>query len=100
MDLLRAIIIALVLVAAGTALAADSVEPAGPPLSAAPPRSPAPRAPGPTRSAEADSATYERCMTLAKEDPAAARDLAETWRGRGGGHPAEHCIAVALIGLK
>src|SRR5439155_15220551 len=66
----------------------------------APQRSRAPRAPGPPRSAEADAATYERCMKLAQEDPPAARDLAETWRDRGGAHPADHCFAVALIGLK
>jgi tetratricopeptide (TPR) repeat protein len=39
-------------------------------------------------------------MKLAKEDPAAARDLAEKWHDRGGAHPADHCVAVALIGLK
>ena len=100
MNLLLAVAVASALVVAGTAFAADPVEPAGPPLSAAPPRAPAFRAPGPPRSAEADAATYERCMKLAKEDPAAARDLAETWKDRRGGHPADHCFAVALIGLK
>ena len=39
-------------------------------------------------------------MTLAGENPSAARDLAESWRDRGGAHPADHCYAVALIGLK
>ena len=39
-------------------------------------------------------------MALANEDPGAARDLAERWRDRGGAHPADHCYAVALIGLK
>jgi tetratricopeptide (TPR) repeat protein len=100
MKLPHAVAFASAIIIAGTVLAADPVEPAGPPLSAAPPRAPAPRAPAPPRSADADSATYERCMKLAKEDPAAARDLAETWRGRGGGHPADHCFAVALIGLR
>jgi tetratricopeptide (TPR) repeat protein len=52
------------------------------------------------RSAEADAATYERCMKLAKEDPAAAQKLARAWHGHGGEHPADHCAAVALIGLK
>jgi len=50
--------------------------------------------------AEAESATYERCMALAKKDPAGARKLAEIWHARGGAHPADHCAAVALIGLK
>jgi tetratricopeptide (TPR) repeat protein len=39
-------------------------------------------------------------MKLATSDPGAARDLAERWQGRGGAHPADHCFAVALIGLK
>ncbi len=52
------------------------------------------------RSADADAASYERCMKLANEDPGAARDLAERWHDRGGAHPADHCFAVALIGLK
>jgi tetratricopeptide (TPR) repeat protein len=81
-------------------------EPAGPPLSAAPPKPtppPAytpPAAKPPPRPAAADEATYERCLNLAKSDPGAARDLAEHWQGRGGAHPADHCYAVALIGLK
>ncbi|MBX6367444.1 MAG: tetratricopeptide repeat protein [Rhodospirillales bacterium] len=43
---------------------------------------------------------YERCMALARNDPEAARDMAERWRLEGGAHPAEHCAAVALIGLR
>jgi len=38
-------------------------------------------------------------MTLTHTDPAGAKKLAEGWAGRGGAHPAEHCLAVALIGL-
>ena len=56
-------------------------------------------APAP-RPAAAEAATYERCMSLVKTDPGAARDLAERWQGRGGDHPADHCYAVALVGLK
>jgi tetratricopeptide (TPR) repeat protein len=52
------------------------------------------------RNAEADAATYERCMKLAKEDPEAAQKLASAWHERGGKHPADHCAAVALIGLR
>lgn len=52
------------------------------------------------RSAAADEKTYERCMGLARHDPAAAKNLAEHWQKRGGAHPADHCFAVALIGLK
>jgi tetratricopeptide (TPR) repeat protein len=55
---------------------------------------------GSPRSAEADAARYERCMALAREQPAAGREQAQDWRGTGGGNPAEHCLAVALIGLR
>src|SRR5712691_3475019 len=100
-NLLRAVTLLSALVISGTALAGDPAEPFGPPLSAAPPR-PIPRASPPRmpRSADADAATYERCMTLANENPGAARDFAERWQDRGGAHPADHCFAVSLIGLK
>lgn len=49
---------------------------------------------------EAEEATYNRCMDLAKIDPGAARDMAARWAAQGGAHPADHCYAVALIGLK
>jgi tetratricopeptide (TPR) repeat protein len=62
------------------------------------PASAAPAAPAAPRSAEADAAAYDRCMKLARDDAAAARKLAQNWQARGGGHPAEHCFAVALIG--
>ena len=52
------------------------------------------------RNAEADAATYERCMKLAKQNPATAQKLASAWHERGGAHPADHCAAVALNGLK
>jgi tetratricopeptide (TPR) repeat protein len=93
MSLAGAAIVAAALLAAGRVQAAD---PAGPSLLTAPPR---PSAAKP-RAADVDAATYDRCMKLAKENPAAARDLAADWRKRGGAHPADHCFAVALIGLK
>ena len=52
------------------------------------------------RNAEADAATYDRCLKLAKQNPGAAQSLAQTWHERGGAHPADHCAAVALFGLK
>ena len=58
---------------------------------------PAPVAP---RNAAAEAATYEHCMKLARQNPPAAQKLASTWHERGGAHPADHCAAVALIGLK
>ncbi|HEY1300585.1 MAG TPA: tetratricopeptide repeat protein [Stellaceae bacterium] len=50
-------------------------------------------------SAEAQAQTYARCMKLAKSDPVAAETLAQGWQKKGGAHPADHCAAVALIGL-
>lgn len=52
------------------------------------------------RDASAEAATYERCMKLARQNPAEARSLAQSWHERGGAHPADHCAAVALFGLK
>jgi tetratricopeptide (TPR) repeat protein len=68
--------------------AAAAAEPAGSPRPAAP------------RNAEADAATYDRCLKLAKQNPGAAQSLAQAWHERGGAHPADHCAAVALFGLK
>lgn len=68
-----------------------------PPLLSAPPAA-GPK--GPPRSAREDAVRYERCMALARNDSAAGRKQAEEWRRIGGGHPAEHCLAVALIGLR
>ncbi len=48
---------------------------------------------------EADARAYRNCVILAGENPAAAFEQASTWVSRGGGHPAEHCAAVALIQL-
>jgi tetratricopeptide (TPR) repeat protein len=84
------------------ALAAESAQlsapQTGPGLLIAPSR---PAKPGAQpRPAEADAATYERCMKLARDNPSAGKELAENWSARGGAHPAEHCQAVALIGLK
>jgi tetratricopeptide (TPR) repeat protein len=69
--------------------AAVAAEPAGSPTRPAAPRN-----------AEADAATYDRCLKLAKQNPTAAQSLAQTWHERGGAHPADHCAAVALVGLK
>jgi tetratricopeptide (TPR) repeat protein len=68
---------------------ASAAEPAGSPARPAAPRN-----------AGADAATYDRCLKLAKQNPSAAQNLAQTWHERGGAHPADHCAAVALFGLK
>jgi tetratricopeptide (TPR) repeat protein len=52
------------------------------------------------RDAAVEAAMYERCMKLARQNPGEARSLAQSWHERGGAHPADHCAAVALIGLK
>ena len=57
--------------------AAAAAEPAGSPT----------RPVGP-RNAEADAATYDRCLKLAKQNPGAAQSLAQTWHEQGGAHPA------------
>jgi tetratricopeptide (TPR) repeat protein len=48
----------------------------------------------------AEAETYAHCTQMAQDDPAAALQFADAWRKRGGEHPALHCHALALIGLK
>lgn len=69
-------------------VAAAAAEPTGPAAGMAPPGS-----------AQADAETYARCMKLARQNPREAQSLAQAWHDRGGAHPADHCAAVALIGL-
>jgi tetratricopeptide (TPR) repeat protein len=47
-----------------------------------------------------ESEHYECCMNEARQNPTVAWEDALAWRDNGGAHPAEHCAAVALIGLK
>jgi regulator of sirC expression with transglutaminase-like and TPR domain len=42
---------------------------------------------------------YQACMALSKSAPQKAFDNAINWHGLGGGDAANHCIAIALIGL-
>ena len=42
---------------------------------------------------------YEDCMAQAQRTPADGYETALAWVGQGGGDPARHCAAVALIGL-
>jgi tetratricopeptide (TPR) repeat protein len=58
-------------------------------------------APG-ARADQFDSAReqkYEDCMAQAQRVPADGYETALAWEGQGGGDPARHCAAVALIGL-
>src|SRR5471030_2702825 len=47
-----------------------------------------------------DSAHYRRCLDSSSANPAPALADAEAWAKSGGGVPAEHCAALALVGLK
>jgi tetratricopeptide (TPR) repeat protein len=47
-----------------------------------------------------DAQRYDRCLQLAHSDPQKAFNDADAWRNLGGGFPAQHCAAVALVGLK
>jgi tetratricopeptide (TPR) repeat protein len=42
---------------------------------------------------------YARCIELAKSKPQRGFDAAIAWLGLGGGNPANHCMAVALMEL-
>jgi tetratricopeptide (TPR) repeat protein len=45
------------------------------------------------------AARYEACLSLAAKRPPEAVDAAKKWIATGGGAPARHCRAVALLGL-
>lgn len=47
----------------------------------------------------ADGDRYQQCIDKAKDDPDQAFEDALEWRDLGGGPPAEHCIAMALLEL-
>ena len=47
-----------------------------------------------------DAQHYDRCLQMAHIDPQKAYEDAESWRDIGGGFPAQHCAAVALVSLK
>ena len=43
--------------------------------------------------------TYTRCLTAAQQDPEEGMEMALRWKRLTGGEPAEHCQAIALLGL-
>jgi tetratricopeptide (TPR) repeat protein len=47
-----------------------------------------------------DPARYRRCLDDSGSNPGAALADAESWVKSGGGVPADHCAALALVGLK
>ncbi len=60
----------------------------------------APQVTNPNDAERADAKRYGDCIALAKSKPTEGWEAALTWMGEGGGDPARHCGAVALIGLK
>ncbi len=56
--------------------------------------------PLPAPDLENPGATYDGCLTLARETPERGFEFSGMWLGLGGGEPARHCQAVALIGLQ
>jgi tetratricopeptide (TPR) repeat protein len=46
-----------------------------------------------------DQQRYASCMNMARNDARLALREAQAWRKVGGGDPAMHCIAVALLGM-
>lgn len=82
------VILIIALISTATARAADN-----------PPQA-APQVTNPADAEKADAERYRTCMTLARAKPADGWEAALTWIGEGGGDPARHCGAVALIGLK
>jgi len=57
------------------------------------PSAPTPRGPS-------DSVHYRRCLIDSNANPAIALTDAESWAKSGGGVPAQHCAALALVTLK
>ncbi|GLQ05278.1 tetratricopeptide repeat protein [Sneathiella chinensis] len=43
---------------------------------------------------------YKSCIKLTRTQPELAFESALSWRDQGGGFPARHCAALALIGMK
>ncbi len=54
----------------------------------------------PTPNPENPSHTYEVCLMTAKNEPEKGFEMAGKWLTLGGGAPAKHCEAIALIGMK
>ncbi|NQU72726.1 MAG: tetratricopeptide repeat protein [Rhodospirillales bacterium] len=49
--------------------------------------------------AKTESLKYQNCMALVQEKPEEAYRMASTWGEEGGGRPARHCAAAAMIGM-
>jgi tetratricopeptide (TPR) repeat protein len=97
---LAAISVAINLLAFSAAMPAARADDLVPPglLGTPPPQQPAqPNQPSQT---EIDQARqYADCMSLAQSEPEKALKTARAWERKAGGAPADHCAAVALVGL-
>ena len=47
-----------------------------------------------------DEQQYQACLTQVRDHPEDAFETAQAWQGLGGGYPARHCAALALIEVK
>jgi len=47
----------------------------------------------------AENNRYDECIAATERDPETAFEDALVWRDQGGGGPAEHCVAMALLAL-
>ncbi|WP_025897607.1 tetratricopeptide repeat protein [Sneathiella glossodoripedis] len=50
--------------------------------------------------ARSENQEYEACLKLTRIEPELAFESALSWRDKGGGFPARHCAALALMGMK
>jgi tetratricopeptide (TPR) repeat protein len=55
---------------------------------------------GPSSKPQTDEQRYADCMTQARDKPQQGLKVAEAWQQTGGGTPAIHCLAIALMSLK
>ncbi len=46
-----------------------------------------------------DEPEYDRCLNMSRDDPEGAIAFAQRWEREGGGEPARHCAAWALLGM-
>ena len=76
-----AFLLAAIFASSGSAFAADAV------------------APTPDLDLEHPGYTYQTCLQLTRKQPEKAFEMAGKWVGLGGGEPAKHCQALALVGI-
>jgi len=88
-------LIALIALALPAAALAAGPQKAGKPAATTPPAAAEP----PAAQALEPAHEYRDCLSLARDKPEEGWEEALAWQSLGGGEPARHCAAVALIGL-